>query len=151
MTCKSSYIFKNFIHKPFTYNYITHVTIYTENDRDNCPTKENSNQSNRDSSPAYPFTGVDGDDYGDVCDNCPDKINNDQADWDGDGVGDACDNCKYVCNRDQKMNDKTTPQRCNTESLGIKCSKVNAIFEANDRENLAVKIMEKLMEMYYSN
>ena len=37
-----------------------------------------------------------GDGIGDVCDNCPDVLNPDQADSDGDGVGDACDE-ETVC------------------------------------------------------
>jgi hypothetical protein len=35
--------------------------------------------------------GYTGDGVGDVCDNCPDVFNPDQADTDGDGIGDACD------------------------------------------------------------
>lgn len=68
---------------------------------DNCPDIHN-----------YPQTDVDGDYYGDACDNCPGvesdvdgdntcntvdncpQISNvEQKDRDGDGVGDACDNC----------------------------------------------------------
>ncbi len=36
---------------------------------------------------------ADGDNVGDVCDNCPATPNTDQADADGDGIGDACDLC----------------------------------------------------------
>jgi len=36
---------------------------------------------------------ADDDGVGDICDNCPDDANFDQADADGDGVGDACDLC----------------------------------------------------------
>ncbi len=35
----------------------------------------------------------DTDAFGDLCDNCPDKPNNDQYDADGDGAGDVCDDC----------------------------------------------------------
>ncbi len=35
----------------------------------------------------------DGDDHGDVCDNCPSVPNNDQANQDGDSCGDVCDDC----------------------------------------------------------
>jgi hypothetical protein len=42
--------------------------------------------------------GPDGDPIPDVCDNCPDAFNPDQADGDADGVGDACDNCPAAPN-----------------------------------------------------
>jgi hypothetical protein len=45
---------------------------------------------------------VDGDGLGDVCDNCPDTPNADQADVDGDGVGDVCDNCPDTFNPGQE-------------------------------------------------
>jgi hypothetical protein len=36
-------------------------------------------------------TDSDGDGVADCVDNCPDKVNPDQADFDGDGLGDTCD------------------------------------------------------------
>jgi hypothetical protein len=47
-------------------------------------------------------TDLDG--FGDVCDNCPEDRNPDQADWDGDGFGDACDNCPWLWNPSQAKN-----------------------------------------------
>ena len=44
---------------------------------------------------------TDGDDVGDVCDNCHDQTNADQANSDGDGLGDACDNCAFADNENQ--------------------------------------------------
>jgi len=41
------------------------------------------------------------DGYGDVCDNCVDALNPDQADGDSDMVGDVCDNCISVPNTNQ--------------------------------------------------
>lgn len=38
----------------------------------------------------------DDDGIGDACDNCPNKLNPDQADADEDGVGDACDRCTDI-------------------------------------------------------
>lgn len=43
----------------------------------------------------------DGDGVVDRTDNCPERINADQADGDRDGVGDACDNCVGVANLNQ--------------------------------------------------
>jgi len=43
----------------------------------------------------------DGDNVGDICDNCPDDANADQTDSDGDLLGDACDNCPNDYNPDQ--------------------------------------------------
>ncbi len=41
------------------------------------------------------------DNVGDVCDNCPTVYNPKQGDRDKDTVGDDCDNCKTVKNKDQ--------------------------------------------------
>ncbi|MFC1475850.1 S8 family serine peptidase, partial [Candidatus Zixiibacteriota bacterium] len=38
---------------------------------------------------------TDGDGIDDMCDNCPDDYNDDQADDDQDGIGDVCDACPY--------------------------------------------------------
>ncbi|MFH1747935.1 MAG: alpha amylase C-terminal domain-containing protein [Planctomycetota bacterium] len=41
--------------------------------------------------PPNDFLDADGDYFNDVCDNCPNTYNPDQADYNGDGIGDACD------------------------------------------------------------
>jgi OOP family OmpA-OmpF porin len=50
----------------------------------------------------------DNDGYGDICDNCPDVPNPDQADSDNDTIGDACDNCPDISNPDQADSDNDT-------------------------------------------
>ena len=47
----------------------------------------------------------DADGIGDVCDNCPDAFNPDQADADADGIGDVCDNCPNTPNPGQADSD----------------------------------------------
>lgn len=47
----------------------------------------------------------DGDGDKDVCDNCPDDPNGNQADVDRDGVGDTCDNCPALLNPGQDDSD----------------------------------------------
>jgi hypothetical protein len=57
---------------------------------DNCPTTGNSDQSE-----------VDGDLFGDVCDNCPETPNFPQADIDDNGTGDACQPLVDILGLDQ--------------------------------------------------
>lgn len=52
-----------------------------------------------------PAPDRDGDNFGDACDNCPERANSDQTDSDGDGIGDACDNCGMTANTDQRDRD----------------------------------------------
>lgn len=54
------------------------------------------------------FVNSDGDNFGDVCDNCPTITNTDQADEDTDNVGDICDNCVADANTDQLDGDGDT-------------------------------------------
>ena len=42
------------------------------------------------------YTLIDGDNVGDVCDNCPRDPNPNQVDRDGDGEGDECDSCPLL-------------------------------------------------------
>ena len=48
----------------------------------------------------------DQDGIADVCDNCPDDANPDQADGDSDGLGDICDNCPNDANPNQEDGDE---------------------------------------------
>ena len=45
-----------------------------------------------------PDTDSDGDGVPDLCDNCPNTFNPDQADADSDGIGDLCDPCPFTRN-----------------------------------------------------
>lgn len=67
-----------------------------------CITPGNANVGN---------TNSDGDTYPDLCDNCPNATNEDQADTDIDGIGDACDDCDLAVDGISNFNTTT----CNCE------------------------------------
>jgi hypothetical protein len=61
----------------------------------------------------------DSDDIGDNSDNCPNKLNSEQADTDNDTVGDACDNCPLDANSDQTdSNNNGIGDLCDPDSDG---------------------------------
>ena len=62
----------------------------------------------------------------DINDNCPKIFNPDQRDSDGDGYGDACD---HSMSESMLQGNSMSPED----------------------KSLAVRIMEKLLDMYYSN
>ena len=65
---------------------------------------------------------------GDICDNCIDKSNRDQVDDDHDQIGGECDN-----------------------RIDISPKEVQKQEEINyDKKSMAAALMEKLLEMYYS-
>lgn len=111
---------------------------------DNCKKVKNYNQKDSD-----------GDGIGDRCDNCPNKKNYDQKDWDRDGVGQVCDNCPKHYNKDQADSDG--------DGIGDACDRKHmasameaprdreGYVDEEDEESLASSIMERLLEMYYSN
>ena len=80
----------------------------------------------------------DGDDIGDICDNCPFTRNRNQADKDEDGVGNACDNCRFTPNSDQTDTDD--------DGVGDACDDDLP----SDKKQLAAEVMEKLLELYYN-
>ena len=129
--------------------YINVLPIYyiiLVDTQDNCQTMPNEDQRDTDS-----------DGFGDVCDNCPDLYNDNQADKDEDGVGNACDNCRSVPNRDQMDSDGDgVGDACQTQTqtayypMGRGDDSNSKITSAEEKDVL-LQIMEKMMELYYSN
>ena len=85
----------------------------------------------------------DGDGVGDACDNCVSRKNKSQRDDDNDGIGNSCDNCKDVYNPNQLDSD------CTVKSMAF--DEDDNVITESDKNSLAAQIMEKLLEMYYSN
>ena len=54
----------------------------------------------------------DNDSLGNVCDNCPNDDNENQANADGDSLGDVCDNCPNDNNEDQANADGDSFRQC---------------------------------------
>ena len=87
----------------------------------------------------------DRDNFGDVCDNCPQRVNNNQADIDEDGVGNACDNCRFHKNPEQNPSDPVTyGAKCTTRPTTVGMEEYED--EDDDMKGLAADILEKLMQ-----
>ena len=110
----------------------------------------------------YPVTGADRrwrkkidwdlDFVHDKCDNCKKVVNPKQGDRDGDGVGDLCDKCPDDPNPEQNDTD--------LDGIGDLCDPVdnrNPHYVAaeqefdDDRDGLTEGLVERLLQMYYSN
>ena len=86
----------------------------------------------------------DGDGVPDKCDNCPHHKNPDQKDTDGDGWGDVCDNCPLIYLPYQHN------KKCYSSAVQQAPVPVDSVSRSEEKY-LVVKIMETLLEMYYSN
>ena len=88
----------------------------------------------------------------DKCDNCKKVENENQEDSDSDSVGDICDNCVYKSNRDQVDDDyDQIGDACDPYVVISPYNEVQEQEEMNyDKKSMAAALMEKLLEMYYS-
>ena len=86
------------------------------------------------------------------CDNCKKIANENQEDMDTDGVGDLCDNCVDTPNRDQVDDDNDQiGDACDDRVVISPYNEVQEQEETNDdKKSMAAALMEKLLEMYYS-
>jgi hypothetical protein len=69
----------------------------------------------------------DSDLIGNICDNCPNIANSDQADNDGDGIGNLCDNCPNIFNPNQLDSD--------SDFLGDICDNCPNVFNPDQADN----------------
>lgn len=91
-----------------------------------------------------PTPDTDGDGEGDVCDNCPDDPNADQADSDDDGIGDVCDNCPYTDNPLQADSDG--------DGVGDVCDRCEGYDDGQDAdEDLAPDNCDNCLTTYNPN
>ena len=107
----------------------------------------------------------DGDGIGDCCDPCTWKYDDDgitkrcftpdelyPSDRDNDGLPDECDNCPDDYNPEQFNPDGILPckakQKCSHD--GETVAAASSDYDS-DKKGLTAQIMEKLLEMYYSN
>ena len=66
---------------------------------------------------------------GDICDNCVDTPNRDQVDDDNDQIGDKCDDRVVILPYNEVQEQEET---------------------SYDKKSMAAALMQKLLEMYYS-
>ena len=80
----------------------------------------------------------------------PDELH--PSDRDGDGVPDECDNCPDDYNPEQFNSEGILPckprQKCSHD--GETLAAASSDYD-NDKKGVTAQIMEKLLEMYYSN
>ena len=126
----------------FNYSALYHYhKILSLKYRPNDPKEDSDNDCIPDACDYGGVADKDGDGIADKCDNCPDDPNEDQLDSDGDGWGDVCDTCKY------KFLPGTYMSRCKNNDDSAESANAST----HDRKGVAAEIMEKLLEMYYSN
>ncbi|CAI8038078.1 Thrombospondin-2 [Geodia barretti] len=151
-----------------------------ETNMDNCPRVYNPDQKDvdrdgiGDACDPCNLTGPNGivdrdrDGVEDICDNCPQFANPNQENGDNDATGDACDpdndndgiidvldNCQYVSNPDQRDSDRDgVGDACETETQNaykqLGGGGVGRDITA-EKKSLLLQMMEKMMQLYYSN
>ena len=73
-------------------------------------------------------------------------------DWDGDFIRNKCDNCLWVKNPDQKDTDGDgVGDECDYPSQGPYAKEQELKDTSTNDKDIVAGIMEKLLEMYYSD